>query len=303
MIDEAKPNGVVLMIDDSPDSLRFLADALDVAGMTVLVATGGGDALTLLDEVTPDIVLMDAVMPGMDGFETCRRMKRSPRLKDVPVIFMTGLSETEHVIEGLEAGGVDYVTKPVILDELIARIQVHRNNARVARSRRLALESAGRALLAVNRNGDILWITPQAETLMRREGWNGARLEGAEDWLKGAARDERLPALWSGDTVAYTFIAVVDDGEFLLAAGPAKALDEAAPLKERYALTSREAEVLMWIAKGKSNRDIGEILGLSPRTVNKHLEQIFAKLGVENRTAAAAIAITARTLNSDQPHS
>src|SRR5262245_44603711 len=112
MIHETKTNYVVLVIDDSPDSLRFLTDALDSAGMTVLVATDGEEALARVNEVRPDVVLLDALMPGLDGFETCRRMKADPRFRDLPVIFMTALSETEHVVEGLAAGGVDYVTKP-----------------------------------------------------------------------------------------------------------------------------------------------------------------------------------------------
>ena len=73
--------------------------------------------------MTPDIVLMDALMPGMDGFETCRQIKTRPGLVNVPVIFMTGLKDTESVVKGLGAGGVDYVTKPTVPDEIVARIE------------------------------------------------------------------------------------------------------------------------------------------------------------------------------------
>ena len=107
MMHEMRASGVVLVVDDSPDTLSFLTDALDAAGMTVLIAVGGENALALLNEAIPDVVLLDAVMPGLDGFATCRRMKADPRLAHLPVIFMTGLTETEHVIEGLESGGVD----------------------------------------------------------------------------------------------------------------------------------------------------------------------------------------------------
>ena len=82
--------------------------------MTVLVAREGDHALSIVEKVTPDVILMDAVMPGTDGFETCRRLKQNRALAHVPVIFMTGLSDTEHIVEGLEAGGVDYVTKPIV---------------------------------------------------------------------------------------------------------------------------------------------------------------------------------------------
>ena len=124
-----------LVVDDSPETLGFLTDALEGAGFTVLVALQGTSALRLVEEITPDIILLDAVMPGMDGFETCRRLKQKNALAHVPVIFMTGLSETEHIVRGLEAGGVDYVTKPIVPDEMLARMQVHLANARLGHER------------------------------------------------------------------------------------------------------------------------------------------------------------------------
>jgi len=153
---------IVLVVDDSPETLSFLTDALEEAGMTVLVAVGGMSALDLVTRITPDVVLMDAVMPGLDGFETCRRLKRVKELAHVPVLFMTGLSETEHIVRGLEAGGVDHVTKPIAPEELIARIKVHLANARLARSARIALDATGRSLMATNRAGQVLWSTPLA---------------------------------------------------------------------------------------------------------------------------------------------
>lgn len=87
----------------------------------------------------PDLVLMDAVMPGIDGFETCRQLKANPSHADLPAIFMTGLSETRHIIRGFEGGGVDYVTEPVVPDELLPRIQRHLTTAQNLRSARTAL--------------------------------------------------------------------------------------------------------------------------------------------------------------------
>src|SRR3984957_20689800 len=91
----------VLVVYATPETLGLLTDPLDQAGFTVLIATDGEAALDLVDQVTPDLVLMDALMPGISGFETCKRLKRDKLLADMPVIFMTGLSETEHVLEGL----------------------------------------------------------------------------------------------------------------------------------------------------------------------------------------------------------
>lgn len=135
---ESKKRDVALVVDDSPETLRLLTDALDGAGMTVMVALDGAAAIRIIDQITPDIVLLDAVMPGIDGFETCRRLKRDAGLANVPVIFMTGLAETEHIVRGLEAGGVDYVTKPIVIEEMLARIRVHLGNARLTQSARRA---------------------------------------------------------------------------------------------------------------------------------------------------------------------
>src|SRR5437762_253630 len=166
MITEQKKRDVALVVDDSPETLRLLTDALDGAGMTVMVALDGASAMRIVDQITPDIVLLDAVMPGLDGFETCRRLKRDAGLANVPVIFMTGLAETEHIVRGLEAGGVDYVTKPIVIEEMLARIRVHLANARLTQSARAALDVSGRFLLAVNRFGKIMWSTPQAQKLL-----------------------------------------------------------------------------------------------------------------------------------------
>jgi len=139
-----KPGGssgaTILVVDDTPESLRFLTATLERAGMTVLIAVDGFAALDLLDHVTPDLVLMDGAMPGLDGFETTQRIKADGRFRSLPVIFMTGLTETEHVVRGLEAGAVDYVHKPIVVDELLARVSVHLANARISQGSQLALD-------------------------------------------------------------------------------------------------------------------------------------------------------------------
>ncbi|MBV1688255.1 response regulator [Novosphingobium sp. G106] len=101
----------------------MLRDFVEGEGYLSEVAVNGEEALLLLGAVSPDIILLDAVMPGLDGFETCRLIKAREGAAHIPVIFMTGLSETEHVVQGLEAGGVDYVTKPLALDALVGERQ------------------------------------------------------------------------------------------------------------------------------------------------------------------------------------
>lgn len=207
---------IVLIVDDVPENVSVLSDALDEAGCMVLVALDGKSAIERLSYITPDIILLDAVMPGMDGFDTCRHMKQLESARDVPVVFMTGLTESEHVVAGFACGGVDYVTKPIRPDEVLARVAAH--------------VTTGRALRAAR--------------------------EAAERGV------------------------------------PSPPADDAVDLCATYGLTTRELEVLEWLAKGKTNRDIADILGMSPRTVNKHLEHIYEKLGVETRSAATSIVLT-----------
>ena len=160
----------VLVVDDNPESLHFLIDTIERAGMTVLIATNGSNALELLEHVAPDLILIDAIMPGLDGFDTTRAIKKQPRLADIPVIFMTGLTETEHAVRALDAGGVDYVRKPIAIEELLARMRVHLAAARVSQAGRSALDATGRHLFAVDRAGQLLWATPQVERLMGEMG-------------------------------------------------------------------------------------------------------------------------------------
>jgi len=296
----------VLVVDDTPETLSLLTDTLDQEGFIVLIATDGEAALDLLEQITPDLVLMDALMPGIGGFETCKRLKRDKLMAHLPVIFMTGLSETEHVIEGLASGGVDYVTKPIVLKELLARIRVHLGNARLAHDTQAALDASGRFLFAADRAGRVLWCTPKARQLL---SGGGARLsleptlpsEVIEKVLRFRHADDHGSARCSfsvaGRRLECSFLSTLGSNELLFRLAEVNRADndtDKTSLQRAHSLTAREADVLLWISRGESNRDIGQIPDISPRTVNKHLEQVFVKLGVENRAAAAAVAV--RTL-------
>jgi DNA-binding response OmpR family regulator len=213
-------NGVILIVDDTPDNLALLSDALDEAGYMVLVALDGNSALNRIQRRRPDLILLDAMMPGLDGFETCRRIKAQAETANIPVLFMTALTDSEHVVKGFEAGAIDYVTKPIQCNEVLARVASHLRTARILQSARQASQSV---------------------------------------------------SLGFADKPAY------------------------GKLSSRFQLTEREIEVLRWVSCGKTNKDIGDILQLSPRTVNKHLEHIYIKLGVETRTAATSVALAAMT--------
>ncbi|WP_029616858.1 response regulator transcription factor [Pseudorhizobium marinum] len=297
MADAALPRDIVLLVDDSPEALGFLTEALEQSGFSVLIATSGQAALNIVERITPDLILLDAIMPAMDGFATCRRLKGNPAVSQVPVIFMTGLTETEHVVNALDCGGVDYLTKPINIDELRARIRVHLANARSAQSARVALDAAGRHLLAVKGDGSIHWSTPQATRLVNAATGSDDGLEAVAhhiaSWLgareqAGASRDGSFSLSLKDEAgLHFTFLGAIGADEFLFRLTGSSQRAGADVLRQHFSLTLRESEVLEWIAKGKSNRDIGDILGLSARTVNKHLEQIYVKLGVENRASAA----------------
>ena len=288
-----KRRDTVLVVDDVPGTLGMLNEALEAAGYTVLLAQSAAFALSILERATPDIVLIDAIMPEMDGFELCRVMKRQAALSAVPIIFMTGLTESEHVVRGFEAGGVDWVTKPVSPQEVIARIGVHLVNARRTRSAQMALDAAGRFLIAVAPDGFVLWSTPQAAALLRAAGaearvWAAGFAVPAADQVPGRCVAVLAQA---GQKLELHMVGQFGPGEMLLRVVGTSVSDTEAMLRERLGLTAREAEVLLWISRGKSNRDISEILGLRPGTVGKHLEQIYIKLGVENRASAAGVAV------------
>lgn len=299
--------GVVLIVDDQPDNLAMLHDALDESGYTVLVAISGESALERCARAQPDLVLLDAVMPGLDGFEVARRLKGGPATAHVPVVFMTGLAETEHVVAAFAAGGVDYVTKPIRPREVIARIETHMRGAREKQQARSALDAFGHAVITVRAvDGRIVWQTPLARELLqalravRDDGHTVA--EPVADWLQAQAvlaatgrlaqpGGQPLLLARDGRRVSFALHEASGDDEWLVVLTESNDRGAIDALALAFRLTAREAEVLHWVAQGKTNRDIGDILGTSPKTVTKHLEHVFQKLGVETRTAAANMAL------------
>lgn len=115
----------ILIVDDTPTNVKVLFEILNHYGFKVSVAKNGESALEKVQEYLPDLILLDVMMPGIDGFETCLRLKANPKTKDIPVIFMTALSDSVDKVKGLKLGAVDYITKPIGYEEVIARINIH----------------------------------------------------------------------------------------------------------------------------------------------------------------------------------
>jgi DNA-binding NarL/FixJ family response regulator len=290
----------VLVVDDSPDCLSLINDILEKEGISTLVALEGSQAITIAEQIVPDIILLDAVMPKMNGFETCTRLKQNRALSHIPVVFMTGLKEPENILKGLNAGGVDYVFKPVNPEELIARIRTHVNNAHLTTSAQKALDSIGQTLFTISAQGDLLWATPLTHDFL-------SNIPYCDDWLKECLLpfvteiNQSLKAVGTvdkidhqGGTCELTLVSRQPSGDctFRICHYTVTPSSED-KLKIKLNITSRESEVLYWLSNGKTNKEIGMILNIGSRTVNKHLEQVFVKLGVENRTTAAGIAIRA----------
>ncbi|ABM04686.1 two component transcriptional regulator, LuxR family protein [Psychromonas ingrahamii 37] len=283
---------VVLVVDDSPESLGMLNVALNSQGYTALVALNGLQALAIAEKVPPDVVLLDAMMPQMDGFETCRRLKLI--LPNTPIIFMTGLTDVEDVVKGFEAGGVDYVTKPISPDEVIARIKRHIETAKLALSAQDALDHAGKNVFCVSELGRLSWATPYVHALIEQTSgdnpspWASMALL-IENWLK-TDKSQNLKINCFSDQIEVYYERQQENMHLLriVQKAPQKNPQD---LKNKLPITKRESEVLYWVSYGKTSWEISLILEMSPRTVNKHLEQIYKKLGVDNRTSAAAISI------------
>ncbi len=304
MLPNRADSEIVLIVDDVPENLSLLHDALDEAGYTVLVATNGESALQRAHHSRPAVILLDAVMPGMDGFEVARRMKADFATQHIPIIFMTGLTDTEHVVAAFSAGGADYVAKPIKPQEVLARIAAHMQNARQMKQARTALDAFGQATAAVRASdGRLVWQTPLARKLLREyftieHDQAPPRLLAWIREAQQASMENREPPVLVADEARRLFASLHDpsslghEGEWLLVLHEEKHTSTIEALIAAFRLTTREAEVLYWVTKGKINKDIGEILGTSPRTVNKHLEHVFEKLGVETRTAAANLAMS-----------
>src|ERR1035438_9607317 len=161
----------ILVVDDAPANIQVLSATLKEKGYQVSVATGGRQALELVSRLRPDLILLDVMMPEMDGFETCRRLKASETTNDIPVIFLTGRAETADIVKGFELGAVDYVAKPFNAHELLARVNTHLTMDRLHReNERLLLSILPAAIAARLKSGEagIADHFPEASVLLDR---------------------------------------------------------------------------------------------------------------------------------------
>lgn len=278
----------ILIVDDDPSVLGMMDETLSDNGYSVLLAQSGASALEVVARTVPDLILVDALMPGMTGWEVCETLHQDYRLSSIPLIFMTGLTETEHVLRAFEAGAVDYVTKPLRLEETLARISVHIEAAARVQTAQTALDSAGRFLFAATSTGILLWRTPQAADLLDKDDLDLPAILNHFSTLPPPGQVINQKQLGENE-VLITFVGVSSADELLFRVSSRALLPEKT-LQEALSISAREAEVLLWISRGKTSRDIADILLVSPKTIDKHIEQIYNKTGLSTRSAAAATA-------------
>lgn len=157
-------DATVLLVDDQPNNIKVLLSFLEDRKMDIRIADSGDKALQMLERFHPDLILLDVMMPGIDGFETCRKIQQNERTRDIPVIFMTALSSIEDKIRGFDAGAVDYIVKPFQQAEVLARIQTHI----LLRQKTLALE---KALAEIKTLSSIIPICSYCRKLRDDEGY------------------------------------------------------------------------------------------------------------------------------------
>ena len=157
MATQATNKPTILVVDDNPTNLQVLLESLKRTGFKILVARTGESAIQQAEYGKPDLILLDVMMPGIDGFETCRRFKTLDAFKEIPIIFMTALTDTTDKLKGFQAGGVDYVTKPLQHEEVLARVVTHLTIRRLqqeSREQHLALQEQHAQLQALNASKD-----------------------------------------------------------------------------------------------------------------------------------------------------
>lgn len=321
MINPDKTPRTLLIIDDTINNLRVAVDLLDAYGFRILTASDGESGIERAHLAQPDLILLDVRMPGLDGFECCRRLKAHPGTAHIPVIFMTALTDTDNKVRGFELGGVDYVSKPFDAGELLARVRTHLELADLRRgleqrveerTAALAAEVAQRKRIQADQSMLLDLLRDQSEqlrALTRQSLADEANTPAAYPSPALAAQIEAVRIvlaqmdnqLQTAETEPDALSADALRRQSLHALSLLKSIADAldrpplppahtngmARLQEDplFKLTTREYEVLQLIGQGKSNAEIADILVVSRSTVSSYRSRILTKLGVSDTPA------------------
>lgn len=293
----------ILLVDDNPQNLNVLTLLLEEVGYNVHTATNGQMALDTIQTQFFNLILIDTGLPILNGYEVVKQMTLNPQVNKTPVILLADHNEIEELSNAFEYGNLDYMTRPINTRELLTRMNVHLKSNHQENQSRNALDAFGYASIMVSiNNGKILWQTPLATELLAQyfESDSIFIASNVHDWLKReifiknslldvTQKPADLKIKNNSGQLSFQLHSQVEDDCYLIVMRESSDTSQINAILLEFKLTQREAEVLYWLAKGKTNRDIGDIIGASAATVKKHLERVFSKLGVETRTAAAAM--------------
>lgn len=291
----------ILIVDDTPTNLRVAVDYLRAYSYRVLIARSGESGIERAELGKPDLILLDVGLPGIDGYETCRRLKANPDTHDIPIIFMTALSDVRDKVAAFDAGGVDFVTKPVEERELLARV---RSQLKIGElTRRLADYALQAEERAANSEADMKAYRAETDRLSRAVRSHGenireltgqwkAALDGPDKELHSSlltahlqqARDV-LPIAGSEELQAargHVIIAL----ELLGTGAPAAPKED--PLR---VLSDREREIVELLVEGYTTKEIAYELNLARSTVSTHRKRLMDKLGVEDLSSVIKLAL------------
>ena len=322
---------VVLIVDDVPANLSLLFHHLRRANFRVLVAESGISALDQIQHVLPDIILLDVVMPGLSGFETCQQFKANPRTRSIPVIFLTSLTETIDKVRGFAVGGVDYVIKPLDAEEVLSRINLHltlvdlqkeleqRNHHldKLVNERTRELEQTNQSL---RKEVQLRTESQQEkEKLFRLAQAQSTQLQALVDWLtrqQSAERNQTFNALYAplhgtaqnviamldgmlsnskpilAEDLTHVRDALVNCTQYLIKLSADSASPSASEdIKLLERLTLREREMLQFLADGATSAEIADTLNIANVTVRTYRGRIMRKLGIHHTPGLVKFAI------------
>jgi len=316
---ETTSQRTILIIDDTINNLRVAVDLLHAYGFRILTASDGESGIERAHLAQPDLILLDVRMPGMDGFECCRRLKAHPGTAHIPVIFMTALTDTDNKVRGFELGGVDYVSKPFDAGELLARVRTHLELTDLRRELEKRVEERTAALAAEVAQRKRIQADQSLLLELLREQSEQMRALTRQSLAAEAQSSAPSPALASQIEAVRIVLAQMEGQLQAAETEPTALLADALRRQSLHALsllkeiadaleipplsadganslarlrddpllklTTREYEVLQLVGQGKSNAQIAEILVVSRSTVSSYRSRLMTKLGVKDAPA------------------
>ncbi len=275
---------LILIVDDNVHNLQVLGNILLSEGYNIAVAQKGKDVLSFVEKKIPNLILMDIVMPEISGIEVCKALKKDPKTRDIPIIFISVHKDTVEKIKAFRAGGVDYITKPFQKEEVLARVSVH-----------LELQRARQELKKINQELEVR-IKKRTKELLEAN----KKLEEMNVALKVLLEKKQEHKEDFGKQIVFNVEQVVEpfldklrqtrltNGQVeILNIIEQKLKEIVSPyqrtLSQRYGLTPTELQIVELIRTGKPTKEIAEILNLSKRTVDTHRHNIRKKLGILNK--------------------